>query len=56
MPGVPSPLAGRKEGEHSNAGGRLFEGAEREMAIQVLFFTRTGTDRILKYVYELTVK
>ena len=69
MPGVPSPLAGRKEGdidfyvvrentegEYSNAGGRLFEGTEREMAIQESVFTRTGTDRILKYAYELAAK
>ncbi|RYX97116.1 MAG: tartrate dehydrogenase [Comamonadaceae bacterium] len=66
MPGVPSPLAGRKEGdidfyvvrentegEYSNAGGRMFAGTEREMAIQESVFTRTGTDRILKYAYEL---
>ena len=69
MPGVPFPLAGRKEGdidfyvvrentegEYSNAGGRLFEGTEREMAIQESVFTRTGTDRILKYAYELAAK
>ena len=47
MPGVPCPLVGRKigdidyyvvrentEGEYSAIGGRLFEGTEREMAIQ----------------------
>ncbi len=69
MPGVPSPLAGRKEGdidfyvvrentegEYSNAGGRMFAGTEREMAIQESIFTRTGTDRVLKYAYELAAK
>lgn len=69
MPGVPSPLAGRKEGdidfyivrentegEYSNAGGRMFAGTEREMAIQESVFTRTGTDRVLKYAYELASK
>ena len=69
MPGVPSPLAGRKEGdidfyvvrentegEYSNTGGRMFEGTEREMAIQESIFTRTGTDRVLKYAYELAAR
>ncbi|MDB5851057.1 MAG: tartrate dehydrogenase [Rhodoferax sp.] len=69
MPGVPSPLAGRKEGdidfyvvrentegEYSNAGGRMFEGTEREMAIQESIFTRTGVDRVLKYAYELAAR
>jgi len=69
MPGVPSPLVGRQEGdidfyivrentegEYSNAGGRMFAGTEREMAIQESVFTRVGTDRVLKYAYELASK
>src|SRR5690349_24044700 len=66
MPGVASPLANRKpgdidfwvvrennEGEYSNAGGRMYEGTEREMATQLSIFTRQGTDRILRYAFEL---
>ncbi len=66
MPGIPSPLAGRKpgdidfyvvrentEGEYSSVGGRMYEGTEREVVIQQSVFTRTGTDRILKYAFEL---
>jgi tartrate dehydrogenase/decarboxylase / D-malate dehydrogenase len=64
--GVPCPLAGRKagdidffvvrentEGEYTNLGGRIFEGTEREVVIQESVFTRHGTDRVLKYAFEL---
>jgi tartrate dehydrogenase/decarboxylase/D-malate dehydrogenase len=66
MPGVPSPLANRKpgdidfvvvrentEGEYSSVGGRMFEGTAREMAMQQSVFTRTGTDRVLKFAFDL---
>jgi tartrate dehydrogenase/decarboxylase/D-malate dehydrogenase len=66
MPGIRSPLAGRKigdidfivvrentEGEYSSIGGRIYEGTEREMAVQQAIFTRIGTDRILKYAFEI---
>ena len=66
--GVPCPLAGRKpgdidyyvvrennEGEYSNAGGRLHEGTEQEMAIQETIFTRKGVDRIMRYAFELAM-
>ncbi len=56
MPGVPSPLAGRKpgdidfwvvrentEGEYSSVGGRMFQGTDREFAVQESVFTRRGT-------------
>ena len=69
MPGVPSPLAGRKvgdidyyvvrentEGEYSSVGGRLFEGTDREMAMQQSIFTRKGTDRIMKFAFELAMQ
>ncbi|MGX5658951.1 tartrate dehydrogenase [Castellaniella ginsengisoli] len=69
MPGVPCPLAGRlpgdidflvvrenTEGEYSNAGGRLFAGTEREIAIQESVFTRSGTDRVLRYAFELAAR
>ncbi|MDO9450056.1 MAG: tartrate dehydrogenase [Rugosibacter sp.] len=67
MPGVASPLANRKvgdidfiivrensEGEYSSAGGRMFEGTEREIAVQESIFSRHGTDRIMRYAFELT--
>ncbi len=66
MPGMRSPLAGRgvgdidfivvrenTEGEYSSVGGRIFEGTEREMAVQETIFTRHGVDRILKYAFDL---
>jgi tartrate dehydrogenase/decarboxylase / D-malate dehydrogenase len=69
MPGIPSPLAGRvpgdidffvvrenTEGEYSSIGGRMFEGTEREIAIQETIMTRTGIDRVLRYAFELAQK
>jgi len=66
MPGVPCPLANKKpgdidfyvvrentEGEYSSVGGRMFEGTERELVLQEAVFTRHGTDRILKYAFDL---
>ncbi len=66
MPGIPSPLANRKpgdidfyvvrentEGEYSSVGGRMFGGTEREFVVQETFLTRTGTDRILKFAFDL---
>ncbi|HWC15510.1 MAG TPA: tartrate dehydrogenase, partial [Terriglobales bacterium] len=64
--GVPSPLANRKpgeidfyvvrensEGEYSSIGGRVFSGTEREVAVQESIFTRKGTDRLLRFAFEL---
>ncbi|KVQ50042.1 tartrate dehydrogenase [Burkholderia territorii] len=64
--GVPSPLAGRKagdidfmivrentEGEYSSVGGTMFEGTEREVVMQQSIFTRHGTERVLKFAFEL---
>jgi tartrate dehydrogenase/decarboxylase/D-malate dehydrogenase len=69
MPGVPSPLAGRKpgdidfyvvrentEGEYSSVGGKMFPGTEREVVMQETVMTRTGVDRILKYAFDLAQK
>jgi tartrate dehydrogenase/decarboxylase/D-malate dehydrogenase len=68
MPGVRTPLADRgpadidfyvvrenTEGEYSSVGGRLFEGTEREMVSQQSVFTRQGTDRVLRYAFELAM-
>jgi tartrate dehydrogenase/decarboxylase/D-malate dehydrogenase len=64
--GVPCPLAGRKagdidffvvrentEGEYTNLGGVMYAGTEREIVIQESVYSRHGTDRVLKYAYEL---
>jgi tartrate dehydrogenase/decarboxylase/D-malate dehydrogenase len=69
MPGVPSPLTGRRpgdidfvvvrentEGEYSSIGGMMFAGTEREIVIQETVMSRTGVDRILRYAFELASK
>ncbi len=66
MPGVHSPLAGRKagdidfwvvrennEGEYSSMGGRMYGGTEEEFVTQLSVFSKRGTDRILRYAFEL---
>ncbi|KQT53133.1 tartrate dehydrogenase [Aureimonas sp. Leaf454] len=66
MPGVPSPLAGRKpgdidffvvrentEGEYSSIGGVMFPGTEREIVMQETVMSRVGVDRILAYAFDL---
>jgi len=66
MPGVPCPLAGRQpgdidffvvrentEGEYSSVGGIMFPDTEREIAVQETIMSRTGTDRILRFAFEL---
>jgi len=64
--GMPCPLAGRQpgdidfmivrennEGEYSEIGGRLYEGTDQELAVQQAIFTRQGTDRIMRYAFDL---
>ncbi len=41
------------EGEYSSVGGRMFEGTEREIAIQETVMSRVGVDRVLKFAFEL---
>jgi tartrate dehydrogenase/decarboxylase/D-malate dehydrogenase len=66
MPGVPCPLANKKpgdidfyvvrentEGEYSSVGGKMYEGTDREFVVQDAIFSRQGTDRILKYAFDL---
>src|SRR4029079_3468813 len=36
--------------------GRLFEGTDREVVTQLSVFSRKGTDRIMKYAFELAKK
>ena len=64
--GVGSPLAGRKagdidmmivrentEGEYSSVGGIMYEGTPNEIVMQQAVFSRRGTERVLKYAFEL---
>lgn len=66
MPGVPSPLAGRKpgeidfmivrentEGEYSSIGGKMYQDTEREIVMQETVMSRVGVDRVLRYAFEL---
>jgi len=41
------------EGEYSSIGGRMYEGTEREIVIQETVMSRTGTDRVLKFAFDL---
>ena len=40
------------EGEYAGLGGRLYEGTDRETAVQTSIFTRTGVDRVLRWSFE----
>jgi tartrate dehydrogenase/decarboxylase / D-malate dehydrogenase len=66
LPGIVSPLRDRKpgdidfwivrentEGEYSQIGGRLHAGTRDEVVVQEAIFTRRGTDRIIRYAFEL---
>ena len=66
LPGIPSPLAGKKpgdldwvmlrensEGEYSGAGGRVHRGLPEEVATEASVFTRTGVERIMRYGFKL---
>ncbi|AFZ66434.1 tartrate dehydrogenase [Deinococcus peraridilitoris] len=66
LPGVQSPLALPKgtdidylvvrennEGEYSTVGGRSYAGTPHEVVTQVSLFTRRGTERIIRYAFEL---
>jgi tartrate dehydrogenase/decarboxylase/D-malate dehydrogenase len=66
LPGILSPLRDRKpgdidfwivrentEGEYSQIGGRLHSGTADEIVVQEAIFTRRGTDRIIRYAFEL---
>jgi len=41
------------EGEYAGAGGRLYQGTPQEVALQTSVFTRHGTERIIRYAFEL---
>lgn len=67
--GVTSPLVGRKagdidlvvirentEGEYADVGGNIYSNMKEEVAIQTAVFTRHGTERIIRYAFELARK
>ena len=64
--GVPCPLANKNpgdidmlivrentEGEYSSVGGKMFQGTDREIAIQETIMSRHGIDRVQKFAFEL---
>lgn len=66
LKGVPGPLAGRgpgdvdmvfvrenTEGEYAGVGGRVAEGTPDEVALQTAVYTRRGSERILRYAFQL---
>ena len=66
LPGIKSPLAGRKagdidfvvvrentEGEYSGSGGRAHRGLPIEVATETSVFTRVGVERVIRYAYKL---
>jgi len=68
-PGISSPLASKApgsidmivirentEGEYSDVGGRVYPGSGHEVAIQAGVFTRHGTERIIRYAFELALQ
>jgi tartrate dehydrogenase/decarboxylase/D-malate dehydrogenase len=69
LKGVRSPLADRSpaeidmvivrennEGEYSEIGGRLYKDTDDELAVQQAVFTKKGTDRVMRYAFELARK
>jgi tartrate dehydrogenase/decarboxylase/D-malate dehydrogenase len=65
-PGVRGPLVGKKpfeidftvvrentEGEYAQVGGVLYTGTPHEVAVQSSMFTRHGTERIIRFAFEL---
>ena len=65
-PGVRAPLAGRKpgdidfvvvrentEGEYAQIGGALHSGGLHEVAVQSAIFTRHGTERVIRFAFDL---
>jgi tartrate dehydrogenase/decarboxylase/D-malate dehydrogenase len=65
-PGVRCPLAGRHagdidfvvvrentEGEYAQVGGVLYSGGPHEVAVQSAMFTRHGTERVIRFAFDL---
>ncbi|WP_434512514.1 tartrate dehydrogenase [Desulfitobacterium sp. AusDCA] len=69
LPGIESPLRGKgvkdidivfvrenMEGEYAGVGGRMHQGTPAEVALQTGVFTRYGTERIIRYAFEVAQK
>jgi tartrate dehydrogenase/decarboxylase/D-malate dehydrogenase len=69
FPGVASPLAKARggeidlvvvrentEGEYAQVGGFVYQHQPEEVAIQTSVFTRRGTERVVRFAFELAVK
>lgn len=67
LPGVVSPIRHKTgmdfvivrentEGEYSNLGGRVHMGTPLEMATQVSVITRAGSERVMRFAFELARK
>ena len=67
--GARSPLAGKQagaidfvvvrentEGEYAQIGGNVYTGSAQEVAIQTAVFTRHGTERVIRFAFELARK
>jgi len=65
-PGVRCPLAGKQpgdidfvvvrentEGEYAQVGGSLYTGGPHEVAVQSAMFTRHGTERVIRFAFDL---
>jgi len=65
FPGVESPVRGatsatlnmtfvreNSEGEYAGLGERLFRGTDREVALQTAVFSRSGTERVVRWAFE----
>src|SRR3954447_12240487 len=65
-PGVRGPLAGKQpgdidlvvvrentEGEYAQVGGVLYPGSAHEVAVQSAMFTRHGTERVIRFAFDL---
>ncbi len=66
FPGINGPLRNKQpadidfvcirentEGEYAGAGGRVHVGTPHEVAVQTGIFTRAGTERVMRYSFEL---
>jgi tartrate dehydrogenase/decarboxylase / D-malate dehydrogenase len=66
LPGIRSPLAGAgpgdvdmlfvregTEGEYAGLGERIFQGTDREIALQTALFSRRGVERAVRWAFEL---
>lgn len=69
LKGAPCPLTGvgiedidmvvvreNSEGEYANVGCHLYPDSPQEMALQTSVFSRKGTERVIRYAYELAKK